>query len=650
MNISATQKSNLTNLRRKSLRLLKPPPKFNVWEWAEARRRLSKEVTPKPGKYKTENTPFQRKPQESFTDSAVQVTVLMWASRLGKTEMINNLDGYLIDNDPSGILVVYPKIDSAKKWSKEFFTPMVKATPCLRGKIRAARLKDADNTVLSKRFPGGKISAIGANSPSDFRQIQARAVQCDEIDAMETTVEGDPITLAFKRADNYPNSIQVLSSTPTIKGFSRIETWMNRSDFQMWFCPCPKCGEFQVLKWDQVKYNKEKPEEAYYECESFNCKAKLNDDDRVAMVKAGEWRGTQPFKGIRGYWLNGLNSTMPAKKGYVSKMHQFVGEYLESVEQGKEALRVWENTFLSKTYEEECDSLEATPLLKRREDYTLGLMPDEAMLITCGVDVQKDRLELEFVAWAKGEESWGLGYHVIPGNPYTDKPWKALDELLSTKKWAKADGMEFMVAATAIDTGNFAKPVYAYCRPRYAKRIFAIKGVGGPGKPVVGNFSRANRGKVILYPIGTDTAKSTIYGYLKLSEGPGFMHYSRLEAFGYGEDYFKGLTSEKIVVTYHFGHPRKRFEKPDHARNEPLDTRVYALGALHILQPDWILLTKNLARKQKVYTVRTEKTEPDENAKEESQQKQEPSKPIQPQRKSFVSRRPGFVNSWKKKF
>jgi phage terminase large subunit GpA-like protein len=573
----------------------------------------------------------------------------MWGSRLGKTEIMSNLQGYIIDNDPSGILVVYPTIDSSKKWSKEFFTPMVRATPCLREKIRESRSNDANNTILSKLFPAGKISAIGANSPSGFRQIQARVVICDEIDAMEPTKEGDPITLAFKRADNYPNSIQVLSSTPTIKGMSRIEAWLERSDYQKWFCPCPKCGVEQVLKWDQVKFEPTAPELAFYECENAECKAKIDDEARVGMIKAGRWVATRPFHGIRGYWLNGLNSTMPAKKGYVSKLHQFAAEYCEAVKQGKEALRVWENTFLAQTYAEECEILEATPLLKRREDYEFGTMPEDALVITCGVDVQKDRLELEFVAWGLNEESWGLGYEIIPGDPYSDKPWKALDELLDKREWKKLSGFPSKVSATAIDTGFFTKPAYAYCRHRFAKRIFAIKGVGGHGRPLIGNPTRANRGKVMLYPVGSDTAKSTIYGYLKQDAGQGYMHFSRKVEFGYGEDYFKGLTSERVIIRHHFGHPRRYFEKIDGVRNEPLDVRAYALAALAILQPDWVLLTKNIEKKQQVYTLKAPT-----RAKEQESEKPEPStveqrpvaKPVARAYRPF--RKPNFATSWKK--
>ena len=108
---------------------------LNVWQWAEMRRRLSKEVSAVTGSYRVATAPFQREPQEAFTSEEVQTTVLRWGKRLGKTEMINNLHGSIIEQNPRNILVVYPTLDSAKKWSKQFFTPLIRSTPALRDKI-----------------------------------------------------------------------------------------------------------------------------------------------------------------------------------------------------------------------------------------------------------------------------------------------------------------------------------------------------------------------------------------------------------------------------------------------------------------------------------------------------------------------------------
>jgi phage terminase large subunit GpA-like protein len=655
MNISPLQKTELKAILKKTLSRFRPPEKLNVWQWAEKYRRLGKDVTAKPGRYRVAPTPYQREPQESFEDDDVQTTVLLWASRLGKTEMMNNLQGKKIHNDPMGILVCYPTLDSAKKWSKEFFMPMVRATPVLKRLIRNSKSRDSENTILSKRFPGGKVSAIGANSPSGFRQIQAPCVNCDEIDAMENGPEGDPVALAFKRADNYPVSIQVVSSTPTIKGTSRIEAFYESSDKRMWFCPCPKCGHLQTLRWAQVKWTfknpdgteESRPKDPVYVCESETCRAELNDDDRIAMVKAGEWRATAPFNGIRGYFLNGLNTLFSAKKGYKNKFHQIVAEFLDANKKGKHALMVWTNTFLAETWEDASEKLESSQLLKRREDYGPDL-PENILVLTAGVDVQGDRLEIEVDGWANGEESWAVQYFVLPGNPLQQKVWKDLDELLE-RKFKTKDGRELRILATGVDSSAYTEAVLGYCKRRFAKRIFAFKGANQSGLPIAPlTPSRANRKKCPVYRIGTDTAKGLIYGRLKLEEhGPGFMHFPCGLQFGFDENYFSMLTAEEIRTRIVKGFPKREWHKT-RPRNEALDIRVYSLAALVILQPDWTVLTKKL--EQKVYQLKKaeEKPEPiDPNFNTAGVNHSVKEKPKMAPGANIRKQRSGFANKWK---
>jgi phage terminase large subunit GpA-like protein len=631
---------------KRLLRLLELPQPLNVWQWAEENRRLGKDVSAKPGGYRVASTPYQKDPQEDFMDPDVQVTVLLWASRQGKTEMLNNLEGFIIDHNPMNLLVCYPTLESAKKWSKQFFTPMVASTPALQRKI--SRLKrDSNNTILQKTYPGGTISAIGANSPSAFRQIQAPVVLCDEIDAMEDSPEGDPITLAFKRADNYHDSVQVLSSTPTVKGYSRIENWYEKSDKRQWFCPCPRCGLRQVLKWAQVRFDKEKPEEAVYVCEG--CKAEMTDDERFAMVMAGEWRATAAFSGIRGYWLNGLNSVFPAKKGYKTKLHQFVSEFLDAKKQGKAALQTWTNTFLAETWEEESEFIAANPIYNRRENYGPKL-PRAVLVLTAGVDIQDDRIEAECVGWGHNEESWGIEHKVFLGSPTLPGVWNELATWLE-QGWKHESGVDLRIASAAIDSGAHTKYVYDFCRARTIKRIFAVKGSNGFGLPLVSRPRKSGVRRVLLFFIGTDTAKELIYSRLKLeSSGPGFMHFPK----EYDLEYFEQLTGERVFTRYVKGQRVKVWEKT-RPRNEALDIRVYATAAF-ALRPQ-----VPLAKLEVALTSR----ETEENAKESPnpalEQKLEEEteimksnavanerKPIRRMNPITNRRRGGWVSAWRR--
>ncbi len=564
---------------------------------------MGKNVTAKPGRYRISFTPYQREPQESFTAADVQTTVLYWGKRLGKTEMLNNLHGSVIEQDPKNILVVYPTLDSAKKWSKQFFNPMVKSTPALRNLLRETGRREASNTILAKQFPGGVISAIGANSPSGFRQVQAPVVTCDEIDAMENGAEGDPVTLAFGRAENYRDSVQIVSSTATrvnqvndekTRGSSgsRIHDWWLKSDQRKWFVPCPKCGTFQVLKWAQVKWPEpHRHEEAYYECENETCKTHWNDTERVNAVCHGVWRACAPFNGVRGYWLNGLNTTFPAKKGYKTKMHQMAAEFYDASKSGEAALIVWKNTFLCEPHEDSGERLDAAPILGRAEDYGPGGLPAEIICAVCGCDVQKDRIEWEVVGIGLDDETWGIEAGQIFGDTEQDEVWKDLGERLAAK-YKREDGVELGITATAIDMRHKPKKVREFVKRCGLPRVYPVYGANSEAPLLVTTrFDKRTRTRV--YAVNTKQAKDILFARLKIEEpGPRYCHFPK--GHGYNEEYFNQLTAEVLKTKFLHGFPKQYYEKV-RERNEALDRRVYSLAAIDILRPNLSAIAKRLA-------------------------------------------------------
>jgi phage terminase large subunit GpA-like protein len=133
-------------------------------------------------------------------------------------------------------------------------------------------------------------------------------------------------------------------------------------------------------------------------------------------------------------------------------------------------------------------------------------------------------------------------------------------------------------------------------KSRQPRRLFAAKGISGPGRPIAKKSGKQKGRKtrdVDLYQIGVDDAKSIIYSRLKIdTEGPGYCHFPRAR----DEEYFAQLTGEKLVTRYHKGFPRKEWVKA-RQRNEALDCRVYALAALKILNPVWSAIERRLHHK-----------------------------------------------------
>ena len=493
----------------------------------------------------------------------------MSSAQVGKTEFILNVIGYHIDRDASPILCIQPTLQMAQAFSKDRLAPMLRDTPKLQGKVKDPRSRDSGNTTLHKVFPGGHITIAGANSAAGLASRPVRIVLCDEVDRYPSSAgtEGDPIRLAAKRATTFWNSKLVTVSTPTVKGASRIEAEWLDSDQREYHVKCPHCETSQTLKWRNVHWEEDKPQTACYTCEE--CGVAWTDADRFKAIKAGEWIATQPESGVAGFRLSGLYSPWVP-------LDDAVRDFLEA-KKLPETLRVWVNTFLGETWEEQGDGIDEANISARREAYEN--VPDAVHLLTAGVDVQDDRVEVEVLGHGRDEETWSIDHAIIYGDPSTPALWSDLDTYLS-QAFEKDDGTTVGIRCACIDSGgHYTQAVYNFVRPREGRRIFAIKGVGGEGKAIVGRPSKNNIGKIRLFPVGVDTAKELIYSRLKIGEpGPGFCHFPAR----YDDEYFEQLTAEQIVTRFSKGF-RKREWKKVRARNEALDLRVYAIAAYALL-------------------------------------------------------------------
>jgi phage terminase large subunit GpA-like protein len=199
---------------------------------------------------------------------------------------------------------------------------------------------------------------------------------------------------------------------------------------------------------------------------------------------------------------------------------------------------------------------------------------------------------MEVVAWGEAEESWNVDYLVLPGDTSKPDVWRDLDDCLSAS-YTHETGTQLHITSAMIDSGDQTTTVYQFVKPRQGRRIFAGKGVSGPGRPVV-KISRKITGKktrdVDLYQIGVDDAKGIIYARFAIEEvGPGYCHFP----FDRNEEYFSQLTAEKLMVKYYRGFPRKEWVK-SRQRNEALDCRVYAFAALKVLNPVWSAISKRI--------------------------------------------------------
>ncbi|MDD5212247.1 MAG: phage terminase large subunit family protein [Sulfuricurvum sp.] len=608
-------------MRTFNLTVIAPPKRLSVSQWADEYRYLSPEASAEPGKWNTSRAEYQRGMMDAFSDPSIHTVVIMSSAQIGKTEMLNNIVGFFIDQDPSPVLLLQPTLDMGEAWSKDRLAPMLRDTLVLKGKVGEARTRDSGNTLLHKQFQGGHITIAGANSPASLASRPIRVVLCDEVDRYPiggAGSEGDSVALAFKRTTTFWNRKMMITSTPTIKGVSRVEMAYEGSDMRRYHVPCPECHEEQHLKWANVTWEKDDPSSARYTCDG--CGSLWSDAKRWGAIKKGQWIAQSATKGVAGFHLNEIYSP------WVS-LCDMVTNFLEA-KKSKETLKTFVNTSLGETWEEEGIQLDDSELMTRREEYTD--VPSGALVLVAGVDVQDDRLELEVKGFGNGEESWGIDYKIIYGDPSKQNVWDDLDTAL-LQQYQNEDGYTMRIAASCIDTGgHFADAVYKFVKNKEARRVYAVKGSSTPGAPLVNRGTRSNKGNVKLFSVGTDTAKELIFARLKIDVfGSGYMHFSKI----YDEEFFKQLTAERITTKFIRGFPARVWTKT-RPRNEALDLNVYALAALAILNPNWSALKANLERKVMV--------------KEEQKEMEMPQSIRQKPRKTIPSRqRGGFASAWK---
>ncbi|KKM75660.1 hypothetical protein LCGC14_1388010 [marine sediment metagenome] len=563
----------------------KPEPLLTVSEWAERYRVLSSRASAEPGPWRTSRTPYLKEIMDCLSPSSpIERVVFMKGAQLGATEAGNNWLGYIIDQAPGPALMVLPTVETAKRNSKQRIAPLIEETPALRGKVKDPRRRDSGNTVLSKEFPGGILVMTGANSAIGLRSMPARFLFLDEVDAYppDADGEGDPIELAVQRTVTFARRKIFLVSTPTIADVSRIEAAYLESDQRRYWVPCPDCGTFQVLKWANVRWPKDRPQEAAYACEA--CGVLVPEHRKAAMLRGGAWRAEAPGDGkTAGFWLSSLYSP-PGWYAWADAARDFL-----AAKDLPERLKTWVNLCLAECWRERGEAPDWARLRDRAEPYPIGRVPRGGLYLTAGGDVQARRIEVEIVAWGPNQQSWSIDYRIILGDVFTAAPWCELAELL-TETFDAEGGGGLKIGRLAIDSGYATQMVYAFARRYAANAVMAIKGqhagslaIGSPSPVDVTAGGRKLRGSAKVWPVGVDILKAQLYGWLRLDRPgkdapepfpPGYAHLPE-----YSDEYFKQLTAEELITRKNRkGYVIREWTKT-RARNEALDCRIYAMAA-----------------------------------------------------------------------
>lgn len=577
----------LRTAKDETIRLALPPPKLTLSQWANRNLYLSAEDTAEHGKYRSARAPFQVGPMDAVSDPEIETVVVMASTQTLKTTLLKAVIGFHIDQEPAPILLVQPTLDMAGAFSVERLSPMIRDTPCLRGKVKHPRSRDSGNRILHKTYIGGFLALAGANSPASLAARPIRILLLDEVDKYKISIgkQGNPVGQALKRTKNFWDRKIVIVSSPGEEDMSIINPWYEASDKRRYHVPCPHCTDFQHLKWAQVKWPDQDPERAYYVCEF--CACILTDANKPKMLARGDWRAEVEIKKVAGFHINEIYSPW-------CTWGEMAVDFMKA-KQSKETLQVFINTSLAEVSRETFEKADWSSLLTRRENYGLEALPAGILYLTAGADVQIDRIEIMVAGWraerrGDPEEAWGVEHHIIYGDPSKTAIWGQLDAFLRDT-YTTEDGRILRIGAACIDSGgHHTAAVYNFCNQRIARHIYAIKGVAGskPIWPKRAGKSKRHKG-FLVWSVGVDTIKDVIYGRLKISEpGPGYIHFNG----DCSEEYFRQLCSEKVRTRYSKGFPIREWVRVDGARAEILDGWVYAYGALYSKLPVWPMLVK----------------------------------------------------------
>lgn len=566
--------------------MLAPRPRLSLRGWASEFRMLAG-VSAEKGKYKFDQVPFLEEICETITRPDVEKVVIRKPSRVGVTEgPILNAIGYYVHQEPSSILVALPTVDDAETFSKAFLAPMIEATPVLRALMPDGRGRDSANTILRKELGGATVELIGTNSPRQVRMRGARILLGDEVDAMARSSgkEGDFLGLFGTRSDNYADRKMVLSSSPSWKGLSQIDREYADSDQRIFLLTCIRCGLMQELKWGDretpygMKWPADRPDQVFYLCQG-GCK--LYDKDKSAMYAAGyEWRALNPGNPTAGFSFNRLVSLFPG-----AEWPRLARRWLK-VHADSERRQVFVNTVLGESYEDPGVKVSGSTLLARREEYAAEV-PMGVAVLTAGVDVQQDRVEVLVNGWGAEEECWRILHTVILGDFEDDDVQEALEAVLR-RTYRHESGRDLRIRCTMIDSGYRATAVYAFVKPLQRRNIFASKGdKQDPKAPIVVRARKPIDAGVKLCTIGTFNAKRHLFSSLRrLKRGPRYKHFAKVaaELEHIDAQFFAQYENEKLVTGRgHRGAETAHYEQT--GPNEAIDLEVGALAALRALGP-----------------------------------------------------------------
>ena len=590
------KKIEVTKYQWEALQFLRPPEQLTVSEWAEKYRMLDSKSSAMPGPWSNDITPYLTGVMDEFNNYETEKIIFVKPTQIGGTEALQNMIGYIVMQDPSPTMIVYPTDTLAKSVSENRLQPMLKATPEIAKKF------DENPSLLELQFDSMYISLTGSNSPSGLASKPIRFLMMDEVDKYPgaSSKEADPIKLASERTKTFHNKKIYITSTPTLKT-GHIWKEKEAADIEKhFFVPCPHCGEYIEFKFQNIRFPDDegmsyadRAEFATYVCQECGCL--ITDNDKHNMLKLGEWRtvrhNTKYVRNVA-FWINTLYSPFV-------RWSDIAKEFLVSKDD-PEDLQNFVNSWLAEAWEDTKLKTSAELVLERQTELPAYVVPQWTKLLTAGVDVQENSLYWSIRAWGEFLTSQNIAH----GQSLS---FEEIDRIMNMQ-YMTEEGDPMVVNLCLIDSGDQTDIVYDFCA-LHSDYALPVKGSSHAQlshyklSMVNKTDSRAYGMQLVLVDGGR--YKDMIAGRMQRPNGKGsWMVYS-----GCDMEYATQVTAEhKVNVKTPGGTKQVWQKKSSHADNHYLDTEVYALAAADVMG----VRTLHLVEEQQVKPAREEPETPEE--------------------------------------
>lgn len=586
MTFMSVETANPTKLSGLALAtVLKPAPPVDYLEYAETKVHLSERETPYPGPYNSELFCYFNEVLNALhPDDPCRVVTLAKSAQLGGTVLANIFTCGSIEMDPGDFLYVHPTEGNAKRWSKMKLSPMLKNSASLKSLFPQSARDGSDSVLYKERKDGqGAIQISGANSPASLSQVTMKRQVQDDLAKWEVNAGGDPEAQADSRSQAHEFAKIFKISTPLLMPGCRITRNYEDGSQEKPYVPCPHCGHMQVLTWANMLENldEDKPEEACFYCESEDCGAVIEEHHKKEMLKGLEWRADNPKakRQHRSFWIWSAYSVLQTferiarswlkAKGDPAREQTFLNDVVGLAYQAQGDAPPWE-------------------LLRDRglnSEYARGTIPPGALVITIGIDCQKDRVEWHLVGWGRNKDRYVIDYGVIPGHISEDDCQQQLSALVK-QSWPNAFGRQIGADRVGIDGNAYTEDVWSWVKKHPASRVMMVRGNNSDSAPILQQVKKerhSKTGKLLkwskrFYSFNSSVMKMALYRNC-LKDDPLELGYVAFPT-GLEDEYFRQLTAERRVLhKTKEGFDNYKWEKDAAQANEALDTMNQAQAA-----------------------------------------------------------------------